>query len=120
MKVITNITLRVKGKTGVEYISPGAEVELTPQDAEVLLSRGQVRPLEQVQAAAPAPEVPPPSIDDIIEAILQLDPAKDYTNAGVPNVQAIELVLGTNINAKQRDEAWAKIQAETQEGTEQP
>ncbi len=107
MKVITNITLRVgKGKDR-SYAQPGTEVDLTDADAEVLLNRGDVRAV----AAKAAAVATPPSLEDIADAIDQLDAQKDFKD-GVPNLKAIERVLKASVTAAQRDEAWAKVQAD--------
>jgi len=45
--------------------------------------------------------------------MLQLDPESDFTAGGLPKVEVIEQMLEANITAEQRDEAWAKVQAET-------
>jgi hypothetical protein len=42
-----------------------------------------------------------------------LDPKKDYGKNGVPDVKAIEKVLGVDITAEQRDNAWAQLEKET-------
>lgn len=106
MKVITNITLRVgKGKDR-GYAEPGTEVDLTDAEAEVLLNRGHVRAVTATKAATT-----PPSLEDIADAIDQLDEQKDFKD-GIPNLKAIERVLKAPVTAAQRDEVWAKIQAD--------
>lgn len=57
-------------------------------------------------ATTPAGGKPAPTIEDIVEAISGLDPAKDYGKNGKPNVEAIEALLGADITAQQRDQAW--------------
>jgi hypothetical protein len=106
MKVISNITLRVgKGKDR-SYAEPGAEVDLTDAEAEVLLNRGQVRAVTATKAVATQP-----SLEDIADAIDQLDEQKDFKD-GIPNLKAIERVLKSPVTVAQRDEVWAKIQAD--------
>lgn len=53
------------------------------------------------------------TIGDIVEAIDLLDPDTDghYTKGGKPEVAALENVLGQDITASQRDEAWKEYQA---------
>ena len=48
------------------------------------------------------------SIDAAIEKMLE-DPGRDdlFTRSGVPRVEAIEEILGHDINAGERDERWA-------------
>lgn len=50
----------------------------------------------------------------IVEAIgkLDKDSAEAWTKGGAPQVSAIEAELGFQISGEQRDQAWAKIQAE--------
>ncbi len=107
MKVITNITLRIgKGKDR-SYAEPGTEVDLTDAEAEVLLNRGQVRAVTATKAAAASQ----PSIEDIADAIDQLDEQKDFKD-GVPILKSLNRVLNASVTAAQRDEAWAKVQAD--------
>ena len=49
----------------------------------------------------------------IIDAIGQLDPdnSQAWTSGGKPDVAALELVLGYDIDAADRDAAWAEFQA---------
>lgn len=106
MKVITNITLRIGKCKDRSYAEPGTEVDLTDAEAEVLLNRGQVRALTATKAAAATP----PSPEDIADAIDQLE-EKDFKD-GIPHLKAIERVLKASVTAAQRDEVWAKIQAD--------
>jgi len=47
-------------------------------------------------------------IDQMVVAIDQLDPEKDYTADNVPKVGSIEDIVGYQITATERDEAFAK------------
>lgn len=42
----------------------------------------------------------------IVAAIKQLDPKKDYTSSNIPKVDAIQEILGYDITAEERNEAW--------------
>jgi hypothetical protein len=58
---------------------------------------------------------PPPAndrIESIRDAIRQLDPdnAEHFTQGGLPRTGAIEALLGDDIEATERDEAWSSMQ----------
>ncbi len=109
MKVKANITLIAGNK---EY-APGALVEITDDEAARLIGRGFVSAIEQ-EKPTPA-KTAAPSIEDIVEAIAGLDPTKDYGKNGKPNVEAIEALLGVDITAAQRDQAWDVFRQEGKE-----
>ena len=127
VKIKAIITLHING----EDHAPGAVVDIVDDEAKRLITRGFATAHGQDKAAAATPaasgsqktETPPaggggkpaPTIEDIVEAIAALDPAKDYGKNGKPNVDAIETVLGTNISAAQRDQAWEAFQKEKEE-----
>lgn len=107
MKVITTITLCIgKGKDR-RYVEPGTEVDLAEGDAEVLLNRGHAR----AATSSSATTGNTPSLEDIADAIDQLDKQKDFKD-GIPNLKALERVLKATITTALRDEAWAKVQAD--------
>lgn len=54
-------------------------------------------------------------IDAIVKVIPSLDEEVDFTGSGAPSVEALEESLGFDVSASQRDEAWAKYQAENEE-----
>ena len=115
MKVIAIITLQVDGKT----ILPGKSVDIANEEAQSLIDRGFAQSATKETTAAPEtsktpppPPPPPASLDDIIEAIDQLNPETDFAQSGKPKVEAIEAVLGQNINADTRDKAWELYQKE--------
>lgn len=115
MKVIAIITLQVDGKT----ILPGKSVDVASEEAQSLIDRGFAQSATKETTAAPEtsktppPPLPPPaSLDDIIEAIEILNPENDFAKNGKPKVEAIEAVLGENIDAEARDKAWELYQKE--------
>ena len=115
MKVIAVITLQVDGKT----ILPGKSVDVANEEAKSLIDRGFAQSATKTTTAAPetskTPPPPPPlsaSLDDIIEAIEILNPETDFAKNGKPKVEAIEAVLGENIDAEARDKAWELYQKE--------
>lgn len=113
IKVITNVTLRVGHGQSVEYAPPGTEVDLEEKDAKALIDRGFVSSIKEKNQVQTVNAPPKPSIDDIIEVIIGLDPEQDYgKTTGKPNVDAIEALLGANISGAERDAAWDKYQTE--------
>lgn len=109
MKVKANITIIAGNK---EY-APGALVDVADDEAARLVARGFASAVGQ-EKAVPAKDATP-SIEDIVEAISGLDPTKDYGKNGKPNVEAIEALLGVDITAAQRDQAWDIFRQEGQE-----
>ena len=111
MKITAIITLHVNGKDH----APGAVLDIADDEAERLIARGFATSGQEKAAFASAPAKTTttpaggktaPTIEDIVEAISGLDPAKDYGKNGKPNVEAIEALLGADITAQQRDQAW--------------
>lgn len=56
-------------------------------------------------------------LQKIVAAIKQLKP-EDFTQAGPPKVEAIEKILGFDINAAERDEAWSLVTPEPKHAEE--
>lgn len=128
MKIKAIITLSINS----EDHAPGAVVDIADDEAKRLIARG-FAVAHGTEKSAPAStggstqktETPPtggsnggkpaPTIEDIVEAITGLDPAKDYGKNGKPNVEAIEALLGADITAAQRDQAWDIFQKEKDE-----
>ena len=111
MKVIAVITLQVDGKT----ILPGKPVDIPDEEAKPLIERGFAKSADASAVAEQKPaqtQQPEPAIDDVIEAIEILSPETDFAKSGKPKVEAIESVLGQNINADTRDKAWELYQKE--------
>ncbi len=113
MKITAIITLHVDGKT----ILPGKSVDVANEEAQSLIDRGFAQSATKATAAPETSKTPPPpppsaSLDDIIEAIDQLNPETDFAKNGKPKVEAIEAVLGQNIDAEARDKAWELYQKE--------
>lgn len=114
MKIIAVITLQVDGKT----ILPGKSVDVASEEAQSLIERGFAQSATKTTAAPetsktpPSPPPPSASLDDIIEAIDQLNPETDFAKNGKPKVEAIEAVLGENIDAEARNKAWEFYQKE--------
>ena len=118
MKIKAIITLHVNGKDH----APGTVLDIADDEAERLIARGFATSGQEKAASTPAKTAttlaggkPAPTIEDIVEAIGGLDPAKDYGKNGKPNVEAIEALLGTDITAAQRDQAWEIFQKDGKE-----
>jgi hypothetical protein len=118
MKIKANITLHANGKV----YAPGSLVDLADEEAQRLLSRGfaeseeqEVVPHSSTAQGQSSPHKAVPTIEDIVDAIAALDPAKDFGKNGKPNVDALEDLLDANITAAQRDEAWEIYQKEQAE-----
>lgn len=58
------------------------------------------------------PEVPEERLAAIIKVIgtLEADSEKHFTTSGLPRVEVIEDILGYNIDAAERNEAWEMVQ----------
>ena len=111
MKVIAVITLQVDGKT----ILPGKSVDISDEEAKSLIERGFAKSADASAVIEQKPaqnQQPEPAIDDVIEAIEILNPETDFAKNGEPKVEAIEAVLGQNISAETRDQAWELYQKE--------
>jgi hypothetical protein len=124
VKIKAIITLHANGKV----YAPGSLVDLADEEAQRLLSRGfaeseeqEIVPHSPTPQGQSSPHQAVPTIEDIVDAISALDPAKDFGKNGKPNVDALEDLLDANITAAQRDEAWEiyqKEQAEENGGAE--
>lgn len=113
MKIKAIITLHTNGKA----YAPGSTVDLADDEAQRLVSRGFAE--SGGQETTPNPPAPQgqqrksaPTLEDIVDAIAALDPAKDFGKNGKPNVEALEDLLDANITAALRDEAWDIFQKE--------
>jgi hypothetical protein len=110
MQVTALITLHVDG----EVIKPNQTVSLDKDEANKLIARGFATAIGGL-SGKDKPQTKAentPSLEDIIEVIEMLDPAKDYGKSGKPNVDAIETMLETNISADLRDQAWTQVLAD--------
>tara|TARA_A200000113_G_scaffold211953_1_gene213068 strand:- start:232 stop:654 length:423 start_codon:yes stop_codon:yes gene_type:complete len=108
MKIKALITLHVDGKS----VLPGKFVDVETEEAKSLIKRGFASNDKVSTEAKSAPDKPPvpakpaPTLEDIVDVIHDLDPSQDYGKSGKPNVDALEVLLDTNISAQQRDAAW--------------
>lgn len=92
-------------------LRPGTVIEAGQDDADAvsLVARGFARWLKPGEEAGV--EVLPLPLDRIIAAIGQLDPANaKHFKGGKPDLKALGSVLGLEVSADQRDQAWAALQ----------
>ena len=58
-----------------------------------------------------------PALEDIIEAIAELDKTRDFSKGGKPTVQDLETLLKASMPAAQLDRAWEIFLAGKEEGS---
>ncbi|CAO3355209.1 hypothetical protein [Azospirillum palustre] len=91
-------------------LRPGAVIEVKdPEDEQAasLVARGFARWVK----AGDATEEEALSLDRIIAAIGKLDPANaKHFKGGKPELKALGELLGAEVTAGQRDQAWAALQ----------
>ena len=110
MKIKALITLYASGKE----IAPGTVVEITDGEAQRLIDRGfaaenKTERAAPSKAAKPSVEKNPestPTLEDIIEAIAELDKSRDFGKGGKPTSQELEAILKAPIPAAQLDRAF--------------
>lgn len=103
MKVKSLVTLRV-GKPGkYQSVVAGDIVNLDDDEAKDLIDRGFVAKIDGSEADDAH------LVEAILDAITDL-PDDAFGKDGKPGVKAIEVILGENITAAQRDKAWDAYQ----------
>lgn len=97
-----------------QRIEPGAMIDLEDQAAAPLLTAQVIELAVGQAAAATVPTDPAERQAAIVTAIGQLNPgdAALFTGAGVPKTEAIAAITGWPVSAKERDAAWAQINAQ--------
>lgn len=86
-----------------------------PRKDKLNLTTGLNEPDTGIKAASDiTPEIEQTREGRIIEAISLLDPEDKtlWTKTGMPNKSAIEDILGFNISASERTQAWNEIKGE--------
>ena len=110
MKVKAIITLYANGKE----ITPGMVADITDGEAQRLIDRGFAAENKAEKASpskAPKPPVEKkpesaPALEDILDAIAELDKIQDFSKGGKPTVQDLEALMNAPITAAQLDRAW--------------
>ena len=108
MKITTTTTLRTGEPGAYEFVSPNSSIHLNRKVAQALIDRGfaaQVKSVCQQEGLPSAQGL----VDEIIDAIDDVAP-NDFGKDGKPSVKAIEEIMGVNISAADRDEAWENYQ----------
>lgn len=109
MKLVSQKRVTVPSLNGsIILFLPGQPVEVEERDVPACKDRGCV-PADKVQAVVETLD----RIDEITNAIqLLLDEGdeKNFTSLGDPKVKPIERILGYDITADERDQAWGTIQ----------
>lgn len=114
MQITAIITICVSDK----IILPGHQVNIADDEARSLIERGFAKSTDISVSTEQKPtqnQQPEPAIDDVIEAIEILNTETDFAKNGKPKVEAIEAVLGQNIDADIRDKAWELYQKEKED-----
>lgn len=107
--------LKTPLKTAEGVVPPGQTVELSKKDGDALVACEAVEAAKVAKAKTNAKPADAEALTAaIVDAIGQLDKdkAENWTKGGVPQVGAIEAVLGYEISAGERDAAWTAFQAE--------
>ena len=103
MDIITKTTFTTADGT----VPPGARLTLATEEAAQHIQRGLAsRATDQDQRADVAKPTGKKLMADIVAAIQKLDPDEDFTKNGLPNVGAIEAILGYDISADERTTAF--------------
>ena len=126
MKIKAIITLYANGKE----IAPGTIVEITDGEAQRLIERGfaaenkteRISPSKAQKAPVEKRDLSPnseatPSLEDIIEAIAELDKTRDFGKGGKPTSQELEAILKASITPAQLDRAFEVFLAGKEEGS---
>ena len=103
MQVNTLTTLRIGQPGAYESVPPNTLIELSEQEAQVLIKRGLVMAhLDNMPEANNLLEAIVDAIDDL--------PPESFGKEGKPSVKSIESVISQNISAADRDKAWQMYQ----------
>ena len=90
---------------------PNAIIQVTAEEFEVLKAEGKVAALEEADASAADAEKPEDRdtlLDEIITAMGNVA-SSDFGKDGKPNVKPLEVLLGYDIKAQDRDDALERL-----------
>jgi len=100
----------------VEYVEDDAEIKTKTEEEAKAKADAEAKALADAEAKALAEaEAKTKAKAEILKAARKAIKAGDVTQDDKPTVEAIETILGRDISAADRDEAWDQIQAETEE-----
>jgi hypothetical protein len=112
------LPVRYRRRDGT-VIPPVTPIQVSPAEAERLARKyGRDRVFGPGATSAPAPEATPPEGEDLIARLvrimLAMDPDQEphaFTAAGLPSVEALQTKSGHDVTARDRNEAWDRLQA---------
>ena len=112
MKVKALITLVASGKE----VLPGSIIEIADGEAQGLINRefaAEYKTERTSSSKVPKPSVekkpepaPEPALEDILDALAELDKIQDFSKGGKPTIQELETLLKASITAVQLDRAF--------------
>jgi hypothetical protein len=109
MEIIITASFRfAHGGFKVKEYQAKAEPQTIPEDAAEWALKNKHAELPAKKNSAPAT---PLTMDEIVEATGKLDKADPslWTAANAPQVKALAEILGRDVTADQRNEAWALV-----------
>ncbi len=123
-RVVAKVTLRVGQPPNITLVPPGHACDVSPQEAADLRARDFIEKdnvPECHEAVADGSgecsdnDVSPTTetselINAVVDAIDDLEPG-DFGKDGKPGVKALEKLLGEEVTACDRDQAWDKYQS---------
>jgi len=90
---------------GVKYLPGSVITDMPEKEAKRLIDKGKVERAEEE-------ETPEPVIsEEVIEAARKAIEAGQTTGSGKPKVEAMAEILGRDVSAAERDEAFEKLNA---------
>ena len=94
----------------------GAEMEVRESLVETALAAGCLKVGPRIRASSkavdPEPALTTPNAVDAVALLVEEANPKDFDRNGMPKVRSVERVLGSDINAADRDVAWETFQKE--------
>jgi hypothetical protein len=90
---------------------PKQTIEVDPAKAKELVEGGFATYVDQPQAEKSTAPATPLTMAEIVEAIGKMDKADSslWTAGNSPQVKALAEILGRDVTADQRNEAWAAV-----------
>ncbi|MFL0805524.1 MAG: hypothetical protein K6L81_17555 [Agarilytica sp.] len=121
-RVVAKVTLRVGQPPNITLVPPGQACEVSPEDAADLRARDFIEGREESECDEALydcadDDVSPVSVTEtselinaVVDAIDDLEPGA-FGKDGKPGVKALEKLLGEEVTACDRDQAWDKYQS---------
>lgn len=109
MKLVSTKRVTVPSLNGsIILFMPGAPVEVDERDVPACTDRGCVS-ANKVEAVVEKMDRVE-EITNAIQTLLDEGDEKNFTSMGDPKVKPIERILGYDITAEERDQAWALLE----------